>query len=130
MLCDKLKSDSVDDNVYDNFVDINIIQDLISKMSGNKAMGHDNLSAEHLKYGHPVIVASVNSLFKIFMMCNYVPDGFGVGILVPIPKDDSKTCLINLDDFRRITISPVISKLFESVVLHVIGQSHLSSSNS
>jgi hypothetical protein len=46
----------------------------------------------------------------------YVPDAFGQGILVPIPKGDKK--MYNLiEDYRGITISVVISKVFEHVML-------------
>lgn len=52
------------------------------------------------------------------MMLNhyYVPDAFGSGIIVPIVKDKSGD-LSSVDNYRPITLSPVISKLFESFIL-------------
>ena len=48
---------------------------------------------------------------------NYVPDAFGLGITIPIPKNNDKRNHDKLDDFRGITISPVLSKVFESCLL-------------
>ena len=42
----------------------------------------------------------------------YVPDDFGRGILIPIIKDKNGDA-DSLDNYRPITISPVISKVFE-----------------
>ena len=42
----------------------------------------------------------------------YVPNAFGVGLIVPIPKGD-KSSHDKLDDFRGITINSVIAKVFE-----------------
>ena len=47
----------------------------------------------------------------------YIPNGFGVGLTIPIPKGDTQKLKCNTDDYRGITISPVISKLFEHCIL-------------
>ena len=47
----------------------------------------------------------------------YVPKAFGRGLLVPIPKESGKKGIMSVDQFRGITISPVISKNFEHCVL-------------
>ena len=50
----------------------------------------------------------------VIMPC--VPNSFGVGITIPLVKD--KTGNINdVNNYRGITLSPVISKLFEVVLL-------------
>jgi hypothetical protein len=47
-----------------------------------------------------------------------VPDGFGKGIIIPLLKD--KTGNINsLDNYRGITLIPVIAKLFELILLDI-----------
>jgi len=44
-----------------------------------------------------------------------VPDDFGNGFIIPLLKD--KTGNVNsLDNYRAITLIPVISKLFELVI--------------
>ena len=42
-----------------------------------------------------------------------IPDSFGMGLMVPIPKSDSASSNTVTADFRGITISPVVSKVFE-----------------
>jgi len=45
-----------------------------------------------------------------------IPASFGASYTVPILKCSVKTCL-SVDDIRGISISPVISKLFEMAIL-------------
>jgi len=40
---------------------------LLSKMKNGKAPGLDDLSCEHLKYNHPIIVTFLCKLFNIFI---------------------------------------------------------------
>jgi len=56
-------------------------------------------------------------LFNIFVSTSHIPDSFGASYSVPIPKCDGRTRALSVDDFRGISISPVISKLFEMAIL-------------
>ena len=50
--------------------------------------------------------------------CGIVPDSFGRSYSVPIPKGNcSRGKSVTFDDFRAISICPVISKVFELGVL-------------
>ena len=49
LLFKKLRSYSGGSNLYES-VDVNLIQNLIDKLSDGKSAGHDQLLAEHLKY--------------------------------------------------------------------------------
>ena len=51
------------------------------------------------------------------LQLGYVPDAFGVGITIPIPKNKDKRNHDKLDDYRGITISPILSKVFKSCIL-------------
>ena len=53
------------------------------------------------------------------MKCGCVPNDFGLSYTVPILKDskNSVSKSLTMDDFRGITISPVMSKVFESFIL-------------
>ena len=46
----------------------------------------------------------------------FVPDDFGVGITTPIPKFKGNKKKVTSDDYRGITICPVISKIFEHCI--------------
>jgi hypothetical protein len=52
-------------------------------------------------------------LFNLCLCSGYVPNQFGVGYVVPIPKGDALKHNKSTDDFRGITICPIISKVFE-----------------
>ena len=45
------------------------------------------------------------------LLCSYVPDSFGVALCVPLLKHGSN--VQSVDGYRGITVSPVISKIFE-----------------
>ena len=53
------------------------------------------------------------------MKCGCVPTDFGLSYTVPILKDSKNgvSKSLTMDDFRGITISPVLSKVFESCIL-------------
>ena len=53
-------------------------------------------------------------------MHGYVPDAFSFGIIIPIVKDKSGDPSL-LDNYRPLTLSPVISKLFENVLMKLFG---------
>jgi len=46
-----------------------------------------------------------------------VPNDLAKGITVPIPKDRTKIINLSFDDFRGITINPIVSKIFECCIL-------------
>ena len=106
-------------NNFSDFTDITVetVDNAIIKMSLNKASGLDNLSIEHIKYAHPSIVVILSKLFNLFAYCGIVPDDFGLGVTKPIPKFKGIKKCCTTDDFRGITICPIISKIFEHCLL-------------
>ena len=52
--------------------------------------GSDNLSAEHLQFCHPLVMATISRLLNLMLSLIYVPDAFGLGITIPIPKKNDK----------------------------------------
>jgi len=80
--------------------------------------GPDDLCAEHLLYAHPILIMHLKVLFKLILCHRFVPNSFGKGVTVPLIKD--KTDNINdVSNYGGITLSPVISKLFEVVLLSI-----------
>ena len=99
--------------------DAELVENIIVGMSRGKAAGLDGLTAEHLQYCDALLPAILAKLFNI-MMCNgHVPQSFGQSYTVPLHKGNtvySKSATV--DDFRGISISPVLSKIFEHCVLN------------
>ena len=94
--------------------DTELVSSELSKLKRGKAADITDLTAEHLLFSHPILSVVLSRLFRLILLCSYVPNGFKHSYIVPIPKTKeyiSKS--LSCDDFRGIAISPVISKLFE-----------------
>ena len=102
------------------YVDVETLDGAINHISANKAPGFDGLSIEHIKYAHPSVIIILRTLFNIMIHTGIVPDEFGIGITTPIPKFKGCKRSVSADDFRGITICPIISKIFEyCIIKHV-----------
>ena len=78
-------SDYVGDDVYDiAFIDVEMLDKIVSDLKFGKAAGRDNLTSEHLKYCHPIVHSMLSKLFNLMLRCDYVPNGFGAGLTVPV----------------------------------------------
>ena len=60
-------------------------------------------------------------------MSGYVPPQFGLGVTFPIEKGSPGNRNLNVDDYRGITISHLISKILEKCVLENFGKYFLTS---
>jgi len=80
----------------------------IAKIRTGKAPGIDGVTAEHVLNCHPTISLHLLTLFNAIVKHNYVPAEFGFGVTIPLLKDDNVD-RSNIDNYRAITISPVLS---------------------
>ena len=99
-----------------NVFTIEMITEALRKLKKGRAAGHDDISVEHLIYAHPCLAVSLKILFNLMLWHGFVPDDFGKGILIPILKDSNADVSI-CDNYRGITLSCVISKVFEYAIL-------------
>ena len=99
--------------------DAELVENVIANMNRGKAAGLDGISAEHLQYSHDILSVVLSKLFNMMILINYVPASFGQSYTVPLLKNSnfaySKSITVN--DFRGISISPVISIVFEHCIL-------------
>lgn len=102
-------------------IDVELLSTLIARMKKGKAADLNELSCEHLMYCHPIITIILSKLFNLFIDLGHVPNGFGASYTVPIPKFDGRSRALTVDDFRGISISPVMPKLFELAILDRFG---------
>jgi len=64
-----------------------------------------------------LVVASILvKLFNLFIKTGHIPVSFDASYTVFIPKCDVHSRNLSIEDFRGISISPVIYKLFEMAV--------------
>jgi len=97
--------------------DVELISNLINKMDNGKAAGLVDLTSEHLKFSHPIVVCILTKLFNLFIINGHILERFGESNTVPIPKCEGHLHSLSHDDFRGISINCVISKLFEMAII-------------
>jgi len=105
------------DNMDESKYSAMLIDIAVGNLNNNKAPGIDNLQKEHLTHSHPVLYCILSKLFYLMMLASYVPNEFGKGIIIPIQKDATLKGAQNVDNFRGITLCPIISKVFEQCLL-------------
>ena len=86
--------------------------------AGGSSAGRRAWPHQHLLYTHLSLVVHLVIPFKAILIHGSVPDNFGAGICVPLIKDKTG----NVNDitntkYRIITLSQIIAKLFEMVVM-------------
>ena len=96
---------------------IGLIDRIISDLSKGKVAGVDGITAEHIQHSHPIIELIVTKPFNLMLLHKYVPNEFGRGLAISIPKYDSVKKSVMYNDFLGTTISLVLSKVFEAGVL-------------
>ena len=74
-------------------------------------------TVEHMQNSHPLLLVLLSLLFNMIIRHGIIPDDFGQGIIIPVIKNNegNKT---SSDNYRGITLSPVLSKLFEMILLN------------
>ena len=105
---------------------VEMIDRCINKLKRGKAAGMDGLKVEHLIFAHPIIVQQLAQLFQIIIHVAVVPTNFGCGMIIPLIKNRDGDASSS-DNYRGITLSPVISKLFELVLMEMVGDKLTSS---
>ena len=84
-----------------------------------KAARLDGLTAEHLINCHLIINVLLAKLFSLMLAHSCIPKSLCYSNTIPIPKSDNRSESMTYDDFRGISISYVISKVFENSILKI-----------
>jgi len=85
-----------------------MINKMVDQLALGKAARIDKPTVEHIKNCQPIIIVVLNKLLNLMQRYDYVPDAFGVGLTVPIPKRDAPKNSGSTKDYRGITVSSVI----------------------
>ena len=90
-----------------------------SQFEEGKVPGLDGLTSEHIKFADPLVSYYLSILFRLMIKRELVPAGFGMGVTIPLIKNAEGNKL-DSDNYRGITLSPVISKIFELVLMQLL----------
>ena len=88
-----------------------VIDGLLSMKNG-KSSDEDNIAAEHLMNAPLNLLVRLTQLFNQMLKHAFVSEQFRRGFMVPIIKDHQGNHS-DIANYRGITISPIVSKLFE-----------------
>ena len=107
-------------------VSLENVIDAVFSMKKGKCCDDDLVSAEHFFHAPLPLLQRLQELFNAMLLHGFVPQQFQRGTIVPIVKDHHGD-KGDLNNYRGITIAPIISKIFEHV-LRIVFQSFLSTS--
>ena len=96
------------------------VKKAIKEMKLRKAPGWDSITGEHVKYGGTKLISCITKLFNLITMYEYVPEHFKKGTIIPIPKGSK--CRSKQDNYRGITLLPVLAKLYEKCIVRRVEQ--------
>ena len=88
----------------------------IKSLNSGKSADEMGLTAEHLKYSGTVLLAAIATIFNEIFRTKIIPDSFKSGIITPVHKKGKDPC--KMDNYRGITVSSILGKLFETVLLN------------
>ena len=91
----------------------------IKTLSKGKSAGPDDLSAEHLIHSNEIIYIHLSILFTAILRYGIIPDNLMKVHIVPLIKNKCGN-IASKDNYRPISLSCVISKLLERIILNII----------
>ena len=89
-----------------------IVTILLHTLKMGKSLVDDGISAEHILYASFSFLTELHTLFQSMLKHSFVPSQFSRGTIVPLVKDNQGN-RGDLSNYRGITISPIISKVFK-----------------
>jgi exonuclease III len=101
-------------------LDVETVDRCLRDMKKGRAPGVDGIQTEHLLFAHPLVIVLFCCLFNIMLLHGAVPNLFSTGVIVPIVKDKQGD-ITDVTNYRGITLSPCISKLFEKCLVSKFG---------
>ncbi|KAK3101100.1 hypothetical protein FSP39_000927 [Pinctada imbricata] len=93
----------------------------IKMLHNKKAKDEFGIVSEHIKTAGEAILQPIASIFTSIMHLKHVPSDFKSGILHPIHKKGKDPA--NVTNYRGITVTSILGKIFEHVILKQIEES-------
>jgi hypothetical protein len=103
----------------DNFTELDYritkgeIQKALKELKNGKASGHDGICNEMLKHSSQAMLDPLEKMFNLVLSSGVYPDSWAIGFIKPIHK---KADPLVPDNYRGITITSVMGKLFNAII--------------
>ena len=92
---------------------VTLVYTLLVNLSTTKATGMDKISAKILQVAAPVIAPSLTEIFNMSIDSDQFPSDWKAARIIPLFKKGQRSML---DNYRPISILPVVSKLMEIIM--------------
>ena len=111
-----MKSFSNEDFIIETPFTIEEIDAVVSKLHNGKAVGHDDVTPEHMKFGGSSLRTWFCQILNVIVAQETIPACFQKGILIPCYKRKGIDRLV-CNSYTGITLLPVFSKFLEKIIL-------------
>ena len=88
----------------------------VARLKEGKSAGLNGLQGEHLKFGGNAVVVWLKEVLNAIIELEVVPEVLKMGAIVLVYKGGGKDPL-RMDSYHGITLTSVIAKVLESLVL-------------
>ena len=105
--------ENIPDNILNDSIQENEIIKAISNLKNKKAQGLDKIRNEMLRYSQHILLPCLVKVFNIILQSGSYPDMWAHGYISPIFKTGNPFVK---DNYRGITITSCLGKLFNSVL--------------
>ena len=105
-----------ENNILQDEISINDVSSAVKLLKSGKAAGPDGVTAEHIKYAGHSLIKWLHKIFNRIQTLEEIPSCLKEGTIIPVYKAKGKDPLM-VTSYRGITISSVLSKLLESIIL-------------
>ena len=106
---------NISENILSQPITTKEVEIVIKGLKCRKAPGIDLITTECFRYGGVKSIKCLTMLYNLICKFECIPKQFKKGIIVPVPKGNKDKC--NKDNYRGITLLPVISKVFEKCII-------------
>ena len=107
---------NINSKVRTTFLSVEDIEKGANSLAHGSTCDNFGLSVECILYSHPITFMHLKSLYDACLIHGYVPQCFKTGMIIPVPKCNVMNEM-SCDQFRPITIIPILSKIFECCIL-------------
>ncbi|XP_059511220.1 uncharacterized protein LOC132211014 [Stegostoma tigrinum] len=109
-------SGKVDDGSLMKPIEVEEVEAAIKGIDQNSAAGPDGLKLEDIRALHEEEETRLPRLFSLWLKSSTIPDSLKKSRTVLIPKCEDKERLKNIDNWRPITIGPMLLRLFTKIM--------------